>query len=196
MRFNAWPLVYLLSLVPALLVLYAYAFRRQRQALAAFVAHEVAPRVLPPAIGRQRWGRALCLVGAAACFIVALMQPQWGQGESELPVRGRDLIVLLDVSHSMLAEDVPPNRLAQAKAEVRSLVEAVQREGGHRLGLLTFAGRADVQCPLTRDYGLFLRRLEDATTDGVARRGPRSARRCVRRCARSATRRRASPIWC
>jgi Ca-activated chloride channel family protein len=71
----------------------------------------------------------------------------------------------------MLAEDVPPNRLAQAKAEVRSLVAAVQREGGHRLGLLTLAGRADVQCPLTRDYGLFLKRLEDATTDGVARRG-------------------------
>ena len=47
----------------------------------------------------------------------------------------------------------------------------MQREGGHRLGLLTFAGRADVQCPLTRDYGLFLKRLEDATPDGVARRG-------------------------
>jgi Ca-activated chloride channel family protein len=47
----------------------------------------------------------------------------------------------------------------------------VQRDGGHRLGLLTFAGRADVQCPLTRDYGLFLKRLDDATTDSVARRG-------------------------
>ena len=99
------------------------------------------------------------------------MQPQWGAGGQELPLRGRDLIVLLDVSHSMLAEDVAPNRLAQAKTAARSLAEAVQREGGHRLGLLTFAGRADVQCPLTRDYGLFLKRLEDATPDGVARRG-------------------------
>jgi Ca-activated chloride channel family protein len=66
---------------------------------------------------------------------------------------------------------VAPNRLAQAKAAARSLAMAVRRDGGHRLGLLTFAGRADVQCPLTRDYGLFLKRLEDATTDGVARRG-------------------------
>jgi Ca-activated chloride channel family protein len=99
------------------------------------------------------------------------MQPQWGAGGQELPLRGRDLIVLLDVSHSMLAEDVAPNRLAQAKTAARSLAEAVQRDGGHRLGLLTFAGRADVQCPLTRDYGLFLKRLEDATPDGVARRG-------------------------
>jgi Ca-activated chloride channel family protein len=71
----------------------------------------------------------------------------------------------------MLAEDVEPNRLAQAKAAARSLAEAVQRDGGHRLGLLSFAGRADVQCPLTRDYGLFLKRLEDATPDAVARRG-------------------------
>ena len=81
------------------------------------------------------------------------------------------MIVLLDVSASMLAEDVAPNRLAQAKAAARSLALAVQRDGGHRLGLLTFAGRADVQCPLTRDYGLFLKRLDDATTDSVARRG-------------------------
>jgi Ca-activated chloride channel family protein len=71
----------------------------------------------------------------------------------------------------MLAEDVEPNRLAHAKAAARSLAQAVQRDGGHRLGLLTFAGRADVQCPLTRDYGLFLKRLEDATPDAVARRG-------------------------
>jgi Ca-activated chloride channel family protein len=105
------------------------------------------------------------------CLVVALMQPEWGRGATELPLRGRDVIVLLDVSHSMLAEDALPSRLAQAKAAARSLAVAVQQDGGHRLGLLTFAGRADVQCPLTRDYRLFLKRLEDATTDGVARRG-------------------------
>ena len=71
----------------------------------------------------------------------------------------------------MLAEDVAHEEPRPAKAAARSLALAVQREGGHRLGLLTFAGRADVRCPLTRDYGLFLKRLEDATPDGVARRG-------------------------
>jgi Ca-activated chloride channel homolog len=171
MRFAAWPAVYLLALVPALLALYAYAFRRQRQALAAFVARDLAPRLLPPVGHRRRWLRVSCLLGATACFVVALMQPEWGGGAKELPLRGRDLIVLLDVSHSMLAEDALPDRLAQAKAAARSLALAVQQDGGHRLGLLTFAGRADVQCPLTRDYGLFLKRLEDTTPDGVARRG-------------------------
>ena len=171
MRFAAWPAVYLLALVPGLLVLFAYAFRRRRQALAAFGARDLAPRQRPAESDRRGWPRAVCLAGAASSFVIALMQPEWGPGGRELPLRGRDLIVLLDVSHSMLAEDVAPNRLAQAKAAARSLALAVQRDGGHRLGLLTFAGRADVQCPLTRDYGLFLKRLEDATTDGVARRG-------------------------
>ena len=63
----------------------------------------------------------------------------------------------------------------------------MQRDGGHRLGLLTFAGRADVQCPLTRDYGLFLKRLEDATTDGVARRGTSIGEAVRQPCGRSAS---------
>jgi Ca-activated chloride channel homolog len=171
MRFAAWPAAYLLLLVPGMVALFAYAFRRRRLALAAFVTGELGPRVLPPTGERRAWPRALCLAAAAACLVIALMQPQWGPGGQELPLRGRDVIMLLDVSTSMLAEDVAPNRLGQAKAAARSLALAVQRDGGHRLGLLTFAGRADVQCPLTRDYGLFLKRLDDATTDSVARRG-------------------------
>src|SRR5262245_20062644 len=119
MGFAVWPAVSLLVLVPVMLVLFAYAFRRRRLALAAFVTHELAPRVLPPASNPRGWPRALCLAGAAGCLVVALMQPQWGPGGRELPLRGRDLIVLLDVSSSMLAEDVVPNRLAQAKAAAR-----------------------------------------------------------------------------
>ena len=89
------------------------------------------------------------------------------------------MIVLLDVSSSMLAEDVAPNRLAQAKAAARLLALAVQRDGGHRLGLLTFAGRADVQCPLTRDYGLFLKRLDDARPTASRGAAPRSGKPCA-----------------
>jgi Ca-activated chloride channel homolog len=99
------------------------------------------------------------------------MQPHWGRGARALPLLGRDVIVLLDVSYSMLAEDASPDRLSRAKAAVRSLAEAVQQDGGHRLALLAFAGRADVLCPLTRDYRLFLKRLEDASADAIGRRG-------------------------
>ncbi len=171
MRFEAWSAVWLLALLPALALLYGYAFRRRREALAAFGAQDPAAG-LPPARGAwARWRRPACLLGAVACCIVALMQPHWGQGARALPLLGRDVVVLLDVSYSMLAEDARPNRLERAKAAVRKLVEAVQREGGTRLGLLAFAGGADVLCPLTRDYELFLKRLGDASPDAVTLHG-------------------------
>ena len=69
------------------------------------------------------------------------MQPHWGRGSQSLPLLGRDMIVVLDISYSMLAEDARPNRLERAKAAIRTLVDAVQREGGHRLGLLTLRRR-------------------------------------------------------
>ena len=162
MRFAAFSYVYLLGLLPALVVLYAYGFWRRRSLLGAFVERRLAARLLPPSSDTRRWQKALCLVGAVACFVLALMQPQWGETEEDAPRRGRDLVVLLDTSLSMLAEDVAPNRITHAKSHVRELVEAVRADGGHRLALVTFAGRAAVQSPLTLDYGLFLERLAEA----------------------------------
>jgi Ca-activated chloride channel family protein len=101
-------------------------------------------------------------VGAVTCLVIALMQPQWGETKEDVPRRGRDLVIMLDASLSMLAEDAAPNRLEHAKDLVRELVEDVRAEGGHRLALVTFAGRATMQSPLTLDYGLFLERLAQA----------------------------------
>jgi Ca-activated chloride channel homolog len=171
MRFEAFHLVALLALVPVLLGLYALAVRRRRRALEAFVEAGLARRLLPREGGWRRWLRAALMLGAVASLVLALMQPQWGEREEDLPFRGRDLVVVLDVSLSMLAEDISPNRLEVAKDSVRLLVDTVRREGGHRLGLVVFAGRAEVFAPLTRDYELFLHRLEDAGPGSVSRRG-------------------------
>jgi Ca-activated chloride channel homolog len=171
MHFEAFSLVALLALVPVLLGLYALAFRRRRRALEAFIEAGLAGRLLPRERGWRRWLRASLMLGAVASLVLALMQPQWGDREEDLPFRGRDLVVVLDVSLSMLAEDISPNRLEVAKDSVRLLVDAVRREGGHRLGLVAFAGRAEVFAPLTRDYELFLHRLEDASPASVSRRG-------------------------
>jgi Ca-activated chloride channel family protein len=162
MRFAASSFVYLLALLPLLGALYAYGFWRRRSSLAAFVERPLAARLLPRINDTRRWLKALCMVGAVACFVVALMQPQWGETEEDVPRRGRDLVIMLDASLSMLAEDVAPNRLEYAKSLVRELVGNVRAEGGHRLALVTFAGRATLQSPLTLDYGLFLERLAQA----------------------------------
>jgi Ca-activated chloride channel homolog len=162
MQFAAFSNVYLLALLPVLLALYAYGFWRRRRTLLAFVEQPLADRLLPRVQRARRWLKALCVVGAVSFLVVALMQPQWGQTEEEVPRRGRDLVIMLDLSLSMLAEDVQPNRLEHAKRLVRALVDQVRGEGGHRLALVTFAGRAMLQSPLTLDYGLFLERLAEA----------------------------------
>ena len=159
MHFDAFVYVYLLALLPALVALYAYGSWRRRRALAAFVEAPLAARALPRIDVRRRWVKASCVVGAIGSLIIALMQPQWGETEEDVPRRGRDLVIVLDASLSMLAEDAAPNRLEYAKHLVQQLVERVRADGGHRLALVTFAGRAALQSPLTLDYGLFLERL-------------------------------------
>ncbi len=171
MQFAAWSYLYLLALVPALLALYLYAFRRKRQALSLFMELALLPRLLPGYSRVRQWLKALCFVGAVACVMLALMQPQWGKRWQDVPRRGRDLMILLDVSLSMLAEDVQPNRLAAAKAAIEKLVHVIRQEGGHRLGLIVFAGRARLQCPLMLDYTFFLQRLRQVGPDVVEREG-------------------------
>lgn len=80
------------------------------------------------------------------------------------------MMILLDVSRSMLVEDIAPNRLERAKSDIKDLVEILHREGGHRIGLVAFAGRASLQCPLTLDYAFFLQKL-NAVGPSTAGRG-------------------------
>lgn len=171
MRFVMLAYGYGLWLIPVLVLFYAYTFRRKRQALAVFAEVAVLPRLLPNVSGLRQWCKALCLVGAVGCLVLALMQPQWGKHWQEVQRQGRDMMILLDVSRSMLAEDLVPNRLARAKSDVKDLVRMLHADGGHRLGLIVFAGYASVQCPLTLDYAFFLQRLNEVSPDTVSRGG-------------------------
>lgn len=95
-----------------------------------------------------------CLWILGFCFIwFALLQPQWGKKEEKIQQEGRDIVIALDVSRSMLAQDCAPNRLEFAKEKVKRLLRALACE---RVGLLLFSGSAVVQCPLTNDYNAFL----------------------------------------
>src|SRR5210317_1573188 len=91
-----------------------------------------------------------CVPGGVSCFLMALARPQWGASEVTVTQRGHDVVVALDISNSMLAEDVTPNRLERAKSE---LVTFLRNQQDSRVGLVLFAGAAFVQCPLTADFG-------------------------------------------
>ena len=92
---------------------------------------------------------------AGVCLVAALMRPQWGLRFEEAPRAGAEIMICLDVSRSMLAEDAVPNRLERAKAEVVDLLPMLD---GDHVGLTAFAGYASVVCPMTPDFG-FLRPL-------------------------------------
>jgi Ca-activated chloride channel family protein len=116
------------------------------------------------------------VVLAAGLLGVVLLGPQWGYTVIETPSpSGRDVFFILDVSRSMLAQDVAPSRLSRAKADIRDLAAGLERAGGHRVGLITFAERAAVLCPLTSDYRCFEEELGRASLETLRLRGDTGA---------------------
>jgi Ca-activated chloride channel family protein len=159
---------WVLLLAPVLVVFLIWGFRARRRALMRFAApsltEQLADSVRPAA---RRW-KAILTVAAVLLMALALTQPRWGFEWREVKRTGVDIAVLLDVSKSMLTEDVRPNRLAQAKYAVQDLLEKLR---GDRIGLIAFAGTAFVQCPLTVDYEAFRLTLKDADPRIIPRGG-------------------------
>jgi Ca-activated chloride channel family protein len=140
---------WLLALVPALAVFYVLALRARLRALTRLLGAAGRERLAERA-GRSR--RALeAALGALTVGIVALALagPRWGIDEHAAKRRGADVMVVLDTSRSMLAQDVTPSRIERAKREIRGLIDEA---GGDRIGLVTFAGDARLVCPLTLDH--------------------------------------------
>jgi Ca-activated chloride channel family protein len=153
---------------PVLLLLAWWSRRRTMRALARF-AHRQLVRDLTPDWRRSRWAlRAWLISLAAALLVIALARPAWSRTEEPVRRSGRDLIFVLDVSRSMLAEDVRPNRLERARLAIGDLVSSLR---GDRVGLVVFAGAASVRCPLTSDYGFFRMVLDEVDPDAVSRGG-------------------------
>jgi Ca-activated chloride channel homolog len=147
---SSW--LWLLWLIPPLAALYALAASRRRAALRRFAEERFMGHLVPgrsPARNALRIG----LIGVALVLaIFSLAGPSWGFSWEKVERRGVDLVVALDLSRSMLAQDVGPDRLTAAKREIRDLLSLLE---GDRVGLVVFAGSAFIQCPLTLDYNAF-----------------------------------------
>lgn len=148
-RFAHPEYIYLLGILPVLVVVYWLVARSRKRALQRFGEVHILERLAETASRRKRLLKVAILVFALACIIVALANPQIGTRLQEVKQEGVDIFVALDVSLSMKAEDIKPNRLEKAKLEIRNLID---RLGGDRLGLIVFAGEAYTQFPLTTDY--------------------------------------------
>ncbi len=128
---------------------------RRLQREAACRLKGVAPENGRVVLGRRDW----LALAALACVVVALARPQWNPRPYDVERRGRDLVIALDVSRSMLAADIFPSRLEMARIAIH---EALPAFAGQRVALVTFAGSASVRVPLTLDHGFVRYMLERA----------------------------------
>jgi Ca-activated chloride channel family protein len=161
-------MLYLLWLVPVVAFLYAWAAYRRKRALRAFVEEDLLARIGLSASGTGRTTKAVLVTLAVAFVAFAAARPAWNPKPQTIERRGRDIMVLLDVSKSMLAEDLVPNRLERAKLAIKDMVDRLQ---GDRIGLIVFAGNAVLKVPLTLDYGFFDLILDDVDVNSVSRGG-------------------------
>ncbi len=148
-RFAHIEYLYLLGLVPVLLLLYWIVGRARKNALGRFGSLDILARLAGSASAPKRFLKFILLMIAYAIVVVALANPQIGTSLQEVKQEGVDIFIALDVSLSMKAEDIKPNRLEKAKFEIRNLINKL---GGDRIGMIVFAGDSYTQFPLTTDY--------------------------------------------
>ncbi len=142
-------MVYLFAIIPLLTVLYYMLKRWKKKAMSQFGDVSLT-RKLYPDVSLSRPGIKFFLLAGAFCFLIAgLCGPLIGSKLEEVKRKGSDIIIALDVSNSMLANDIKPNRLERAKMAMNRLIDRLE---GDRIGIIVFAGEAYVQLPITTDY--------------------------------------------
>ncbi|MBR2057566.1 VWA domain-containing protein [Fibrobacter sp.] len=150
MRFAEPNFLWCLFTLPLFALLFYYAYRRRKKLAARFVSLSMLPKLSTSVSPWRRLVKVFLLLLALAFLFVALARPQWGRKMEHIERRGLDLVLLQDISLSMLAEDVKPNRLVRSRHEISSFLESLS---GDRVGLVAFSGEAQVMVPLTLDYG-------------------------------------------
>jgi len=149
MRFGAPAYFWLMWLLPLLAMALWLAYRLRARARLRFADQSLLDRLLAGYSPRRRLGKTVLLLGGVFLMVLALARPQFGEKMMFLKRRGVDIVVVLDTSRSMLAQDMRPDRLSKAKQEIYGMLERMK---GDRVGLVCFAGEAIIQCPLTLDY--------------------------------------------
>ena len=154
----------MLLIVPLLFVAYALQLRIRKRRIARLGEPALVSSLMPDASTGKGWLKVSLLAVAWFFFVIGLARPQLGARLKEHESQGVEVMIALDVSNSMLAEDYSPNRLERSKLAISRLVDKLQ---GDRIGLVIFAGEAFVQLPITADYVSAKQFLKSITTESV-----------------------------
>ncbi|MEI8113418.1 MAG: VWA domain-containing protein [Bacteroidia bacterium] len=141
--------LYALLVIPALIAFFLYSRIQRRKALALFGQKEIMSVLMPNVSSTRPVLKFIVLMFALASIIIGLARPQFGSKLRTEKRKGIELIIALDVSNSMMAEDIQPNRLERAKRAISQLVDKLSND---KIGLIVFAGEAYTQLPITADY--------------------------------------------
>ncbi|MCF0177978.1 MAG: VWA domain-containing protein [Bacteroidales bacterium] len=139
----------LLLLIPLFFVMQWIMHRRHKKAMSALGDIKIVNMLMPDFSTGRGWLKMVLFSFAFIFFVIGLSRPQMGARLKERESKGVEIIIALDVSNSMLAEDFTPNRLERAKLAISRLVDKLQ---GDRIGLVIFAGESFIQLPVTTDY--------------------------------------------
>jgi Ca-activated chloride channel family protein len=154
--------------IPALIGLFIFVYQRKQLIMRRFASLDLIKR-LTPQNTQPRQVLKWCLFLLFFLFaVIALSRPRFGVKMEMVERKGVDIMVALDISKSMLAEDITPSRIERAKFEIDRFIDLLK---GDRVGLIIFAGESYVQCPLTLDYGAAKMFLSVVNTDWVQRQG-------------------------
>lgn len=147
--FAQYRFLLLLLLVPVILIAHALKLRSRRKRVERFGDSALVEELMPSYSKAKGWLRTILYSLAFFFFVIGLARPQIGAKLSEREAKGAEIMICLDVSNSMLAEDYSPNRLERAKLAISRIVDRLQED---RIGLIVFAGSSFVQLPITTDY--------------------------------------------
>ena len=154
----------LLLLIPVFLVLQWAVLRLRRRRIRKFGDEELVEQMMPSYSVVKAWLRLSFFLTGFFFFVIGLSRPQIGAAIKEQETKGAEIMIVLDVSNSMLAEDYSPNRLERAKLAISRLVDKLRDD---RIGLIVFAGNSFVQLPVTTDYVSAKMFLNSISTESV-----------------------------
>jgi len=167
-KFGNVEILYGLAIIPVLVIVFIIAYHSKKRALKRFGELKIISGLMPYVSHSRPVLKFIFLMLALVSIIFAAADPQFGSKLEKVKREGVEIIIALDVSNSMLAEDIKPNRLERAKRSISKMIDQLRND---KIGLIIFAGDAYVQVPITTDYSAVKMYLETIDTDIVPRQG-------------------------
>jgi Ca-activated chloride channel family protein len=161
-------LLTLLFLLPLLIGFLIWSFKKSKKNLLEFCIEKRIPELIPSFKPKFIFFKSLLLCLALLFMIISLISPRWNFDIQTIEKQGSNIFIAIDVSKSMLASDISPNRLFRAKLEIAKLIDKLD---GDRVGIIVFAGTSFLQSPLTHDYGMVKEWVQQIDVDSITAEG-------------------------